>query len=82
MPIIIQINARRRVSLVKINARFFPVGNMTLLINLKKAEHRNIEMLSLLFSLFAPLKSKFTAYLKKKMEGKQKLVRKICSLSV
>ena len=44
LSIIIQINVRRRVSLVKINARFFPVGNMTLLINLNKAEQRNNEL--------------------------------------
>ena len=49
MPIIIQINARIRVSLVKINARFFPVGNMTLLINLKKAAHRNNELFAYSF---------------------------------
>ena len=49
LPIIIQINARRRVSLVEINARFFPVGNMTLLINLKKAEHRNNELFVICF---------------------------------
>ena len=49
LPIIIQINARRRVSLVKVNARFFPVGNMTLLINLKKAEHRNNELFAYCF---------------------------------
>ena len=49
LPIIIQINARTRVSLVKINARFFPVGNMTLLINLKKAEHRNNELFAICF---------------------------------
>ena len=41
LPSIIQMNAPRRVSLVKINAGFFPVGNMTDLINLKMAEHRN-----------------------------------------
>ena len=53
LPIIIQINARRRVSLVKIDARFFPVGNivgnMTLLINLEKAEHRNNELFAYCF---------------------------------
>ena len=41
LPSIIQANARRRVSLVKTTA-LFPVGNMTLLINLKKAEHPKI----------------------------------------
>ena len=35
--------------MVKINARFFPVGNMTLLINLKKAEHRNNELFTYCF---------------------------------
>lgn len=38
------------VSLVKINAGFFPVGNMTSLINLKKAGDRNSELFVVLFS--------------------------------
>ena len=56
---------RRRVSLVKINVRFFPKGNMTSLINLNKAEHRNNELsvvlLLLSLSLFTPLKSEFSS---------------------
>ena len=41
LPSIIQINARRRVSSGQDKRALFPVGNMTSLINLKKAEHRN-----------------------------------------
>ena len=77
---------RGKSQLDKINAGFFPVGNMASLINLKKAEHRSNELFMycflLLFSLFAPLKSKFTANPRKKNRGKQKLLRKIYYLSV
>ena len=81
LPGIIQINARRRVSLVKTIAKraLFPVGNMTSLINFKKAEHRNNKLFvlfSLLSSLFASLKRKFTPSPRKK-RGKTKTGYKI-----
>ena len=61
LPSIIQINARSRVSLVKINARFFPQG---VLFSLYGLAHSH-------------LKSKFTASPSKKRKLKQKLVIKV-----
>ena len=65
LPSIIQINAKSRVSLVKINARF----SRREYDNLKKAEHQNNELFVYCFRFclaYSHLKSKFTACPRKK----------------
>ena len=59
--------------------------HVVVLVNLKKAEHRNNELFAYCFRYclaYSHLSKVNLPLIPEKMEGKQKLVRKICDLSV